>query len=164
MAIGHSQCTLTTTEAISTMTVQRCTWLTKVATTGFMVHTMLTCTSPHPLLQWDIVLLRCTTRAQEYGAIRVTWATTTTLIRLRIARLLKISVAITVVLDTSEVAGNSVLLYYMPRNEDSGGSQKWGSLFCWKNLWIRWLYFSSSDGNCTFALEYWIERKWERQF
>ena len=25
----------------------------------------LTCTSPHLLLQWDIVMLRCTTRAQE---------------------------------------------------------------------------------------------------
>lgn len=56
----------------------------------------------------------------EYGAIRVTWATTTTLIRLRIARLLKIPVAITVVLDTSEVAGNSVLLNYMPRKRTPG--------------------------------------------
>jgi hypothetical protein len=34
---------------------------------------------------------------------------------------------IAVVPDTSEVAGNSVLLYYRPRNEDSGESQKWGS-------------------------------------
>ena len=66
----------------------------------------------------------------EYGAIRVTWATTTMLIRLRIARLLKIPVAITVVLDTSEVAGNSVLLNYMPRKRTPGNLRNGIPFFC----------------------------------
>jgi len=69
---GRSQCILITTEAISTMTVQRYSWLTRAVTIEFTAHTMLTCTSPQLLTMLQL----CTILHQLRITQRLLWKLT----------------------------------------------------------------------------------------